>query len=331
MTKRHAAGEWGEPPAKRSTARLYMPNELWEMVLTFAPTWDIAVNLARCNWALYTELQHLPVAHLQKYLRERTDRAALEQCTSDASRRAVLWHRCQLCERVCHRGRVSVQWPLFTHQECLSRELITLSAAMRTYDFTFEQLVTLPQLNRQVWKYHGGRPQLPFSVADTLQGLCLRVHHECLYDRRARIGALREQLVTDSQAANAADVARTTLMNHLTEEDVRAEQAARQQRLGAAVESRRRHLEPLLKTHRLHAGLAKAVRTRLYSCVRMPISWQQLDAVLVELARLSTQWTAKHTKMLARQERLVLRPKVLREALDRGTDQGFRAVLEEAI
>lgn len=326
--KRHAA-DVADAPTKRPCVERYLPNELWCLVMEFAPDWATARALSQCSAVLNAHVECIPVAQLQRYQRYATERLALEQCSGRAGRLAVMNRQCQLCGRGCHRGHVPTRWPVYAHADCVAKQLVSLKQAMKTYDFTFEQLYALPQLGGMLWKYHGGQPGLPFTVNDTLQGLCLRMHHESLYDRRVRIDAMRARLAVEDARLGDAQRERDAQVQHAMRADTQMREEARRVRIDEVVEGRIARLDALLRDCQIHRDLAGILTRCLCASVRMPVSWKQLEDLLVELRALSADWTAAHTRTMRHFTRLVLKPKVLRAALDAGPR--FRQVLRSSL
>lgn len=167
-----------------------LPNELWEYILEFIRDFPTLYSICQTSRNLWDRLHTM---NHYKYIRNKTEQLAYSHAKNWACKRAILEHRCQLCKKTYSFGFVQPKWGLYAHGTCIHREVITIPRAIEIYDISFEQLIKLPRQDNSVWKYHGGRTWLPFSVLSTIQGLCLRTYMENLHDRRNRMGILREK------------------------------------------------------------------------------------------------------------------------------------------
>lgn len=185
------------PPLRPTRSPIYLPIELWEYILGYVNGWRDAKALADTCWGLRVKLQQYDIFQLCQLARlpwRMQTLNLLKYCGSRwITKVSVMMLRCELCRRytTCHMYPV---WNLFTHRECIEKELIGVEHAVTKYGLEWDDVMSLPRHAGQVWKYHGGRVFLAFKMNHTLQGLCLAKYKESLHDRRARIDGYKDVL-----------------------------------------------------------------------------------------------------------------------------------------
>jgi hypothetical protein len=282
---------------------LYLPGDLWEHIMHFVD-WETLKALSQTNSRLWSYLNVWDMRRFQVYGTHPLQRIVLSQCTLLYQVRAVLDCRCQLCGgAVRETVYVHPMWKLHAHAECIESEVISFKKAMVTYDFTFEQLRHLPHYMGMIWKYHGGRARLPFDVRDTLQGLCLRMHNESLYDRRVRMGQLREEFRRQNRQ-----------QRHEHEKFLAVCRQHQRQHRGATdlpvATDRRRRLDQLLSRYALSGEVIRHLRH--YVCVDLKdqeVQWDHLQEVVAQ--HTAHRWTDQSTVRVFRHPEWLMQPALL--------------------
>lgn len=185
------------------TVPLSLPHELWFVVFECCITLDDIFALAVTCRDTYSVIRHAAQSwpwyrwctphSTQYFLLQRRPLWKPRWVTV----RAIVLERCALCSAPCHSHEMEWNpWNLYAHVDCILRETLSITTALARYDLAWEEIQGLPVWRNQVWKFHGGRPVLPFGLEDTLQGVCLMVHKENLHQRRQNIKRLRHTLRT---------------------------------------------------------------------------------------------------------------------------------------
>lgn len=158
---------------------------------------------AGCAWVALTQASRTCYQERTRMLQPLLDRdPVLRLAVAGAMQRggwrcvnAVLMQRCQLCRKTLllwqKKHLLDVEWGLFAHAECLSKEVVRITTAMKRYDFLYEDLAQLPHVDDCVWRYHGARACVPLPVTQTLQGLSIVRYHENLWERGERLSRLK--------------------------------------------------------------------------------------------------------------------------------------------
>lgn len=258
-----------------------LPDDLWCVVLQFAESWATFSALSQCSVVLYAEREALGRAHFATLTRSNVERHAVQQARSVRTAYAVMYNRCQLCGKPHRRGHVEPVWDIYAHAACVSAEVMSISRGVATYDLNYEQLCQLPAQNSMVWKYHGGRPDLPFGVLSTAQGLCLNAYRESLHDRRQRIEALRAEQAQRARDEAARNAEEARVRSALERRDDECDRAAKRRRIDELAPRKQAHLEPLLARYpELPSDLLETVRALYVNQLTLPLPWKRLEAVL---------------------------------------------------
>lgn len=278
---------------RRRDVPLSLPNDMWLSILEFSPDWQQLYAHGLCNWALYMHMKSLTPAFFRPYLTSHTELWALPQCVTWKNRLALMQKICQICCKPCRRGYVIPVWGMYAHVDCVSPQLISISLACERYDFTYEQLKELKHDHKGVWKYHGGGPSLNVDVSDTLQGLCLKLHHESLHDRRVRINMIREMYHADVNRMMVNAQTQAVEWNGALMRDVHHDQLCRNQRLVELRAQRHVKLDALLLKYPIHPDFAMMIRKGYFEKISIPMSWRKLeDNVLPYLQSFTEDWNS---------------------------------------
>lgn len=284
-----------------SAVVVYLPGDVWEHIMHFVD-WQILKVLSQCNTRMWSYLNSWNAQAFIPYGATELQTVVLSQCTRVPQVRAVLDRRCQLCcQLLCEDVYIHPQWQLHAHETCLREEVITINHAMKTYDFTFEQLRHLPHHMGMIWKYHGGRSVLPFDVRHTLQGLCLKMHNESLYDRRVRMGHLRQEFRLQSRRQHRRHAELTAVWHtHV--------QGHKQQT--QMIDDRLQRLNQLMIRYPLHPEVKRLLRRHV--CVVLKdhqVQWDNLQEVVAQ--HTAYTWTDQSTVRVARHPNWILQPTLL--------------------
>lgn len=275
---------------KKSRIYPYIPNELWLEILEFVPIVTDAYSLSLCNSKL---LHHwLNNIKLIRYASSKSKRFAVSLCSGRKSQMATLTNICQLCGKVLRNGCPQVIWDIYAHTDCLSRELIHYKDANNRYDIMFENMRTLRSTDGRIWKYHGGRSYLNFTLNDTLQGLCIRKHHESLFDRGVRLELIKNEFTVKTKQNN--EMLHTNLDKFKKILAVEKELICRnkEKRLKSLSVKRISKLDTIFsKNSRLLDPLLKDIIIHIYTHhIRIPVSWKILPSIISELITLQNEW-----------------------------------------
>ena len=259
-----------------------IPNEIWEYILEFVPNWSTLHATSKINSHLwhYVRGPWFPTRILLGFTKYATEKQALESAKSWLCKVAILDRKCQLCKKNYHTGYVQPVWAIYAHSHCVRKEVIPITQAATTYDLPYEKLAELPRQNNAVWKYHGGRACLSFSVMFTIQGLCLTLCHESLYDRRVRIEKLRNDVHESYEIEKKLLETKKRKYKEIADQDNVIMQTERLARIGNARHVRELHLAPLLTKYRILPELALMFQNAIYNSVSMRFSWKQLEIII---------------------------------------------------
>lgn len=256
-----------------------LPSDIWEYILELVQDWKTLQILSHTIPHLwyYVRSPQFPRRILLEFVRYSTEKYALETANSWQCQLAVLDRKCQLCKKTYPTGFTQPTWDVYAHSHCLSKEVISIIQAVKVYDLPFEKLVQLPKQNNMVWKYHGGRSCLSFSVMSTIQGLCLTLCNESLHDRRKRIELIRAQV----QDVSDVESRKRKHQEYLQQDNLLME-TERKARLGNLRQFRELHLQPLLVKYRILPELCEKFRSAIYNNISMRLPWRKLEVIIRE-------------------------------------------------
>jgi hypothetical protein len=293
----------------KNKTKMSIPNELWEFILEFVQDWNTLYSVCQTQKFLWVYLQET-FNGFYKYLEYETEKLAISQAKSFSCKHAIMDRKCQLCKRGYMLGVVQHKWLLYAHPACISKEVISIPRAIELYDLPYEKLITLPKQNNAVWKYHGGRTCLNFSVMSTIQGLCLMVCHENLHDRRARLARLRER--AKDELVNESKTSETIKRKYESryENDKLHLLSKKRLRLDETKKVKQLHLQPILVKYRIiQNSIIESFKHVLYETISMPKSWKQIEQIISVWSTL--QHTRDFTDILKANPKLVLEPQSL--------------------
>ena len=256
-----------------------IPIELWEYVLEFVEDWYTVLSACQTTSVLWKYL--VESMNLQTRLKYETQRIAIQNSKSWACSRAIMEQRCQLCGRTNAWGSVHQKWGIYAHLACINKEVISLAKASDVYDIPHEVLIRLPRYNNAVWKYHGGRRGLGFTVASTIQGLSLAVYHENLHDRRERIKALKESLKAENEHDSKDMVSMKRKLEQVYEHDKKSILSAKKTRMDKVMKVRESHLMKLFEKYRIESQtLRDEYREKCLTSLVMPKTWKEIERMM---------------------------------------------------
>jgi hypothetical protein len=294
-----------------------LSSDVWGVVLSYAPDWPTFKSLAACNWQLRYHAQGSQ--GLVKYATSEVQRVALRSADTWETQVAVLNHRCMLCHRAFRGGHVEPVWRIYAHASCISKEVLPIPQCCKLYDMSFENLRTLLQFGGCVWKFHGGR-DLPFSLLQTLQGLCLTVYKESLQDRLERISALHSQHDQKLQEDSSTAKRKSEEMSNAARIDMYRNSSFKKQKLAEQAPRKKQHLANLFVRYpNVPQDVATCIESMIMSNLTLPVSWKRLDDVLHIWSRIRFQCPdgTIRQRLLHENPKSALRPFEFQEAYNK--------------
>lgn len=175
---------------------LLLPTDVLYEIMDYIPDIDTLRSMAMTCKELYQYFRYEISREHYKKLVERLSQVNRWTWNSLVESNSLNWYnmmsilhqRCQICGKKYENGFCHPIWKLYAEPSCIKQEVIHIKKAMEQYDFTFDDVSSITNDRGMVWKYHGGRQYLyPLDLMhDTLQGLCLKLYDESLFDRKQK-------------------------------------------------------------------------------------------------------------------------------------------------
>jgi hypothetical protein len=270
---------------------MYIPDELWCHILTYISSFEDAWSLSKCNKSLWYSWKY--ELSMQRYAPNPISRLILESSgTCRTTQYAILMSKCQLCSHTLRNTLPHPLWNIYAHRECVTNQTVSFAAASKQYDINFENVSKIPSYRSRVWKYHGGRSFLPFDVHQTLQGVCLRMHHESLYERRVRMRMLHSKVNAMNRSLEAKCESKSHTLKRVILEENRKNERNRRLRVSMATQRQHERLHEIITDvcPDLDETLVSYIKLSYRGGHRLPIAWRDLPAMLRRIYSMQVEY-----------------------------------------